>query len=157
MKEARAVRGRLTLLACSLALGGLLVGAPSGCSSPRYADDASAEEGPPTPVKPPERFDPYPVVQVRKVLIEGALAGYMKVRVDDTQKAKQLLIFLVYDESFALRGYFTENGRTFLATRDGDSKYMGARTREDSLRLLLDGERDTEVTLVPMDKPKSIR
>ncbi|RME75898.1 MAG: hypothetical protein D6776_02275 [Planctomycetota bacterium] len=134
----------------------LLVALPlAACTSaPRAA--APPASGP-QPVRPPQRFDPYPVIEVRKVLFDKKLAGYLKVRVDDSAPLEPTRLYLVYDRNFELRGYFTENGRTFGVRPDGSTRPLGARSREDSLRVLLGGDPDGEVTLAPMDPPQRLR
>ncbi len=134
----------------TLALAGCLA---AGCNAP---PSRGADADAPVPVQPPERFDPYPVVRVRKVLLDGKLAGYLKVRVDDTDPIEPERTFLVYDEAFRLRGFFTDNGRVFRVEANGELRALGARTREDSFRVLLGGKVDSKVGLAPMDPPKTI-
>jgi len=139
---------------------GLLIGAlaGSGCQAApsRAAADTAAEI---EVARPPDPFDPFPIVEVRSVRFGGRLVGYLKVKVD-TRSADDVRYFEIYDDRFLVRGFQTEGGKTYRRRRTASKGYtydmLGTYTRENALRLLLGGKVDQEVILLPVEGARSL-
>ncbi|GIW73324.1 MAG: hypothetical protein KatS3mg102_2866 [Planctomycetota bacterium] len=126
--------------------------APAQGGSPGQASGARATA--PRPVEPPKPFDPYPVIAVRKVLLEGRARGFIKLTAHPAPGGRgEVHLVQVYDEQFQLRGWLHDDGLTYRVTREGQAVSLGRLPHEDGLRALLDGKAEDEVRLVAMDRP----
>ncbi|MHC4393238.1 MAG: hypothetical protein ACYTFT_07895 [Planctomycetota bacterium] len=146
-----------TPAAASLALGLALL-APLGllpaCAQNETQGTPAASESVREAARAPEAFSPKPVIAVREVYLDGVLKGYMKVK-EDERVTEGFRLFLVYDINFVHKGFMTNTGRTHKV-RDHKLVDIGFKSREDSLRILLGGTRDSEVALVPMPEPLTL-
>lgn len=142
---ARAAARTLTALALVAGLGAVV-----GCAETRPAqrsDTLPRIE----PARPPQRYDPAPIIEVRKVFLDGRHAGYYKIRLDETHQTPVRIVML-YDLTFDLRGFQTAGGATFESVRDTFVEH-GPRRLEGAVRLLLGGDFDTDVRFEPMERP----
>lgn len=121
----------------------------SGCAS------REARPGPEVQVaRPLQRFDPAPIIAVRKVLIDGELRGYLKVKADESGD-EELLLYLVYDEEFNQRGFQTESGQTYQLVGDRLVE-LGLRSRKGGVGELLTGSFESKVAFAAMDPPRTL-
>jgi hypothetical protein len=59
----------------ALALALAAIGSLAACAEPRAATRPATAPDLPEPARPPERFDPAPVIEVRKVYLDGKHGG----------------------------------------------------------------------------------
>ncbi len=103
---------------------------------------------------PPERRLAVPVIAVRKVYVDGAHVGYVKVK-DLGEPGDEQIVTLVYDQAFELKGFIGESGRTFLLKGEA-LQDRGHHAERKGVQILLNVDLDANFSYEKMDRPRNL-
>jgi hypothetical protein len=165
MRLAQPIASRLPARAARLALA-VAASALAGCAGPSRHPDAVSK--PEIDLRPgfAQGGDPA-VVAVRKILgAEGKLLGYLRVREGPGESRtrgypkpivrKPVRVYWVYDKFWKQKGFYTEQGDTFLLLRDGELEPLGIHDVDDAKLILLDIYDRQKIELAMIDPPRTL-
>ena len=107
------------------------------------------------------------MVAVRKIATpDGDILGYLKVREapgEDRKKGdpkpivkRPFRINWVHDRNFKTRGFYTDEGRTYVLDRDGEFIDEGLHHIDDAKLIILGKNERQPIVLLEMDMPRTL-
>lgn len=137
----------------------------SGCANEKKAD---VQQRPEIDLRPgfAQGGDPTVVAVRRITTIEGTLVGYLKVRETPGETRtkgdpkpivkKPFRINWVYDPYWKPRGFYTDEGGTFILDREGEIQERGRHNVDDAKTIILGHKERMRLELRPIEAPRTL-